>query len=295
MRRTLIRWGAVAALGLAWPGAPGARAGAPAETPEAPDTIDFAPAVRLERARVCLRVTDLACAAVELSAARAGAADLDDAGRVELERLTAEVALARGDDRGAAAALDALLARSPAWAPAPEAATPALGDALGAARRRADHAPPELTVSAPGARVPAGKALRLDVAAADPSGVARVVLHVAVADGTVVDLAMGADAGGRFRAAVPAELVVVPEVRLWIEAWDGVGNGPARWGEPGAPQRVAVTPTDSGGVTSRWWFWTAVGAGAVATGVMLAVLLSSGGGQGGGNEVGGVQIVPEFP
>jgi len=256
---------------------------------------DLSPAVRLQRAQVCYRVDDLVCAGDELAAARARRAELDDAGRIELERLTAATALAAGEIAAAGAALDALLGLDPGWIP-PESASSAFRDAWAEARRRADLSPPRLAVTAPPDRVRAGESVKVEAAASDPSGVDRVVLHVAMADGTVVDLAMPPSEGGHYRGTVPAELVVVPEVRLWVEAWDALGNGPARWGDRDAPQRVAVLPREEeGGLTSKWWFWTAVGAGAVATGVILAVALSGGGGSDGGDDTGSFSFDLELP
>ena len=270
----------------------GALAAAPAVQAGEPD---FPPTERLERARVCLRVGDLGCAGEELAAARARASELGGLGRVALERWTAEAALAAGDAEGAARALDALLALEPGYAPAAGELSAACASALAEARRRADQAPPSLAVHLPAARAEAGRPFAVEARVADPSGVARVVLRVAVADGTVVDVALGDAGEGRYRGAVPGPLVGVPELRLWVEAWDGLGNGPARWGGPEAPQRVVVRPREEAALTDRWWFWTAIGAGAVATGVVLAVLLA---GEDGGprpSEVGKLRVAPEFP
>ena len=288
MRRTIALPSVAMALALVLTWSAPLRAGEP------PDGPDFPPAVRLERALVCYRVADLACAADELAAARARQGELDAAGQVELERASAEVALARGDAAATERALDALLALAPAWQ-APEGTSPELRAALTAARRRADRAAPTLTLAAAPKTARAGRALPIEASVGDPSGVSRVVLHVAAADGTVVDLGMVATAGDGYRGTIPGELVRVPEVRLWVEAWDTLGNGPGRFGDASAPHRIAVTPADDDPVTAKWWFWTAIGAGAVATGVILAVALSGGGGDAQRTETGALHPVLRFP
>lgn len=109
--------------------------------------------------------------------------------------------------------------------------------------------------------------------------------------------------GRTFQAVIPASRVT-GRLEYFIEAFDVLGNGPARMGTPETPMRVeavaklppvslpppvkaspppppildppppAENNDDSeGGIFSQWWFWTAVGvvvAGA-ATGTALAL------------------------
>lgn len=60
-----------------------------------------------------------------------------------------------------------------------------------------------------------------------------------------------------------------------VDRWDGVLS---ELGTPKKPLSFAVQPGSTGdGLITQWWFWTAVGVGAVAIGVATALVVTSGG------------------
>lgn len=240
------------------------------------------PAQRLPRAKLCLDALDYSCAERELAHAREALETFAPADRQEILRLSAETALSEARPDDAKAHLLALLALDPRFDPGPDAWPPAWRAVLDAARRDApDRLPPELEVEAP-TEVDAGKGFELVARARDDSGVGAVTLFVAGRR-----LPMATTDNETWRALVPAELVAGDTVGLYVEATDRHGNGPARWMSADKPFRVVVRaetvtlppppqrPPDEGSdpsVTETWWFWTAIGAAAIATGVTVWAL-----------------------
>lgn len=155
-----------------------------------------------------------------------------------------------------------------------------------------------------------GQALIIRARIEDPSGVfaPSVYIRVEGMDASYVAIAMRAVDGepGVFEAVVPAARLQ-GDLSYFVEAFDELGNGPARVGAPEAPLEVAVvpeaalpkprrppggwtsggtdvraaTPTpeddDDGGVLGSWWFWTLVGAAVVGGAAAGVVALSDGG------------------
>ena len=232
-------------------------------------------AERLVRARLCMAALDYDCAREELALARAAADELGGAERQEALRMSAETALALELPREAERHLVDLLAVAPDFAPPPGAWPPAWREALDRARSLVpDTRPPRLVVEAP-ARVEVGREAAFRVQAEDRSGVAGVALLVRLPAGAgtgAVRFAMTTTDGRTWLGRVPAELVHGDALAVWIEASDRVGNGPARWGSPEAPQRLPVVrplpePTP---LLETWWLWTAIGVGAaVVAGVAV--------------------------
>jgi hypothetical protein len=275
---------ACAASGLAF--GPALAVPVPPPTHEAPtipaahDPVPPSARAALERARICWEAVDLACAARELTLARATLSDLEPAERLEVLRLSAELALA-GDDREAARArCKDLLELEPRFAPTtwPEAWRTVLDEAR---RLLPDRLPPRITLDPPRS-VPARKPVTLAVKVTDPSGAGRCELVLPATPPATPEalpaelrLPLATRDGETFELILPAERVRPPAVLFHVEAWDRAGNGPTRWPEVGshalpvdAPPTVATPP-----LTERWWFWTAIGAVVVGGAVALALAL----------------------
>lgn len=253
--------------------------------------VEPAPDIRaqLARARVCWAALDPECAEAALVDVRAALDSLDPPQRSEALRLSAEVALAGERSNDAHTHLLALLALEPRFAPTgwPAAWLAALAAARAAAP---DRLPPDLKVSLP-SEVRPKTAIAIEVRADDPSGVARCELIVA--DETRIAL-LSAD-GLSFRGEIPKALVRSPELLVRIEAADRGGNL-ATWPAQGS-QRIAVTAplVKDPPLTSRWWFWTAIGA-VVAGGVVgLLVALDGADAAADPGATGNLNIFPETP
>jgi len=237
----------------------------------------------LERARVCWAAVDVECTAAALAEARAGLDALAPGEQIEVLALSAEVALSADDRAGAREHLRAVLERDPRFSPAwPEAW---LAEVAEVRRAMPDVLPPELALTLP-ASTPPKRAVRVQVRATDPSGVARVTVRVAGRE-----LACVTADGEAWLTEVPREIVKVPDLSLETVAVDRAGNAATR--HDVLPVVVPPEPP-SPPLTSRWWFWTALGVG-VAAATTTIVLLATGGDEGGsGAELGGlvVDVVP---
>ncbi len=153
-------------------------------------------------------------------------------------------------------------------------------------RAAPDVRPPELAVQAPKTAI-AGAPLTVTVSATDRSGVAGVTLFIGAGDA----FPMATTDGETWQVAIPAELVPAGELRLWIEATDRAGNGPARWGSAEMPRLCAVTdpappiadplttatieppPEADTPVWETWWFWTTIGVGVAGVGTLVYFLV----------------------
>lgn len=149
---------------------------------------------------------------------------------------------------------------------------------------------------------PTGQGLVIEAQMRDPSGIFAPTVYVRTVgvDRSFVSIAMQAVGPELYRAEVPASRVR-GRIQYFIEAFDEMGNGPARVGSPDAPLEVeAVEPPplpkvetlppkaavraeppeakdeDDGGILSTWWFWTLVGV-AAAGGAAGAYLATQGG------------------
>ena len=138
-----------------------------------------------------------------------------------------------------------------------------------------------------------GQELRIRATITDESGIFAPTLYVrAVGQEDFITIEM-TKAGKNFEARVPGEQMG-GDIEYFIEAFDELGNGPAREGSPEAPLLVPVfdpsllPPTlgdpltaqvseDERPLTEKWWFWALVGVG-VAAGVTTAIILASSGG-----------------
>lgn len=252
----------------------------PPSSPASPDPAPLPARAALERARVCWEALDLTCAGRELTLARAALSDLEPTERLEVLRLSAELALSGDDHEAARARCKDLLELEPRFAPAtwPEAWRALLDEAR---RLLPDRLPPRLILDPPRS-VPARKPVALVVKVLDPSGAGRCELvldapHASTPDSAPPELRLplATRDGETFELLLPAERVRPPAVLFHVEAWDRAGNGPTRWPEVGshalpvdAPPVLAATP-----ITERWWFWTAIGAVVAGGAVALALAL----------------------
>ncbi len=240
----------------------------------------ISPTEQLDRARVAYAALDFAGAELELIAVRAGLSQLDEARRRDALQLSAEVAMASERWADTDAHLDALLAANPRFEPAEAAWPPAWLAALARVRQaRPDVLPPEVAANQPSMAVQ-GQPLQLSVTARDSAGVASVVLTI---DG--VDLPLAAAEPPVWSTRVDGAHVQPPELSGKIVATDARGNA----SDP-LPISVPVVAAEAPAlpVTSRWWFWTvlgAVAAGGAAAGIAVAV----GGGEDGGTVRGQVE------
>ena len=202
---------------------------------------------------------------------------------VEALTLSAVVSLSLDQYEQAESMLLALLLRSPSFRPPEGGWPPAWTAVFDAARRRVpDRYAPTLTVDAPTV-APIGRPIRIRVKAVDPSGVRTVQLSLAE---PTLRLDMTPIDATTYVVDIPAEHVVSPRVRFWVEAYDQYGNGPGYFAPPRRPTSiridsplVAVDAPDSSAAPAEsifesWWFWTLTGALVVGAGVSTAVLVS---------------------
>ena len=109
----------------------------------------------------------------------------------------------------------------------------------------------------------------------DPSGVAAVRLQYRVRGGSTYGvLPLAPAAPTQFAGQLQPAAAHPPGIEFFVEAWDRLGNGPARLGAPDRPLFVEVRPAPKverpTPFYERWWFWTGVGA-AVAAGTAVAL------------------------
>jgi len=144
-----------------------------------------------------------------------------------------------------------------------------------------------------------GQPVEISAKFADPSGVFQPMLYFRSATGMggggYTPLPM-VESGGQHAATVPAG-AVVDRVEYYLEAFDGMGNGPARSGSPEKPHVVrAIGISGNAGrhgssqgsndpflqgsfepepvskpFYKTWWFWTATGV--VVVGTVVAIVL----------------------
>jgi hypothetical protein len=274
--------------------APPAPQSPPAQEPSATTAAREAAEAALVRGRLCFEAVDFTCAEHELGLARAG--PLSASAKVEALRLLAEIHLGREDRASARELCLDILLLDPAFAPTvwPEPWRAVLAEAR---RLAPDRAPPEVVPSWP-ANAARGAALEISAQVTDPSGVGRCEL-VVLPDGP--RLRMRTDDGERWSTMLPVELVDAG-VSLTIEAWDKLGNGPARAPDTGAfaltlaPPTAANAPIGPGDtpITSRWWFWTGLVVVAVGAGLGLGFAFA-GDGKAASSALGDVNVVPQFP
>ena len=264
-----------------------------AAAPAPDDTV-----TRLERARVCWAALDPECAEAELALLRDRLATLAPESRLEVLRLSAEIALAHERHDDARRHLLSLLELDPRFSPSawPEPWKKALADATLAAP---DRLPPELEVVVP-TQAPPKRALKVEVRARDRSGIARCELIVARPEGELRTTLLSAD-GLVFEGEVPADLVRAPSVEVRVEAADRTGNlacwpsGPDCTRAAHAIPIVLPPPQETPPITSRWWFWTAVGAVAIGGAVTLVLALDGADGPGDSARVGDILVIEEYP
>ncbi|MCC6622121.1 MAG: hypothetical protein IT385_12735 [Deltaproteobacteria bacterium] len=243
-------------LALVWSAAPD-----PEPTPMPP----------LERARLCWAALDAECAEAALVEARAGLAALAPGERLAVLVMSAEVALSA--DRGDAARehLRAALEIEPRLAPAwPEAWLATLAEVR---RTMPDRLPPTIRLELPDSLPPKRPAL-VRVHVDDPSGVSRVVVRVGGRE-----LVCATTDGLLWQVEVPREMVKIPDLTVEAVAADRLGNEASERAVVAVVPPIAP-PTRDPPVTSRWWFWTAIGVGVAAIATTVALVVDGGAGEG---------------
>jgi hypothetical protein len=236
---------------------------------------------------------DFACAASELDLAREAMTASPIPVKATVYRLSAEVAFSQDRQREAEAHLRSLLEVVPDFAPAKGAWPPSWVSTLERIRSAMpDRLPPRIFFEPPAGRP--GEPVSISVRTEDRSGVGGVSCHVLGRRPLTLQL-VTAD-GQNWTGNIPGPLVEQPAVLLWIEATDLANNGPATAGDRDHPLRIPVTPAPrvSTPLTSRWWFWTAIGAAAAGAGLGTYFGLAAGRG-GSGHEKGGVKVEVGWP
>lgn len=172
----------------------------------------------------------------------------------------------------------------------------ALLAALASPAVAADTSPPRIT-HVPIERAPSGQALMVRCEIVDDSAIFAPSLLVRGKGTKEFDtLDLKKTTGNLYEAIIPAEQVT-GNLEYVIEAFDEIGNGPARVGSPETPLVIEVvdpsqmpppapvvttqapgpavdvtapppaTAGSSGGLHTKWWFWTLI-AGAAAGGAV---------------------------
>lgn len=102
----------------------------------------------------------------------------------------------------------------------------------------ADREPPKMR-HAPVVEAAYGEQIKVRVALFDPSDIYEATLYYRRAGTRDFLHATLVDTGSDFVGTIPAE-VVEGDIEYYLEAYDTLGNGPARRGSPGAPLRIRV-------------------------------------------------------
>ena len=163
--------------------------------------------------------------------------------------------------------------------------------ALAEARGRLAELPAreQMQVLTLSAEVAPKQAIAVRLRVRDPSGVARVSVRAGGRDFVCVT----AD-GELWQVELPRDIVKVPDLSLDTTALDRAGNVSTRHDVIAVV--VVARPPDDTPLTSRWWFWTAIGVGVAAI-VTTVVVVTAGDGAvaraGDGSIVVDVQVAPE--
>ncbi len=261
---------------------------------------------RLVRVRLCVSVRDARCARDELMRALSAQSGASPEQERELWVLKAEVALLTASPTAVAQALDALVAEVPEFGVQerkwPVEWQQALAEALA---RRPDTSPPELQVDQ-GQRCQEGISCQWTVQAKDPHGVERVILVVSPGDGLpVLRLRFRRAQDEAWRVEIPAEILSSAELKVRVEAWDLLGNGPSGWPSGERNHSLAVSPAPviappevvDAPLWEQWWLWTLVGAGVagLAVGIYFLAVPEESPSTATSTEPGGLQVDFRWP
>jgi len=124
--------------------------------------------------------------------------------------------------------------------------------ALSASASARDRKPPKIHHT-PIAQAQINKVVEVRVAITDRSGVFDPTLYYRTAGATEYLRSTLVETGAEFVATIPAAAVTA-DIEYFVEAYDELGNGPARVGGPSKPLRVAVSaeaPPANGGSTDN--------------------------------------------
>lgn len=129
------------------------------------------------------------------------------------------------------------------------------------------------------AEAPSGESLEVAVRLDDPDDRVRsiVLAYRPAGEPGFVRIDAARSPQG-FSATIPGDQIESPVVEYYFEALDERGNVVGRRGDERIPLRVPVPGADSGGVWTKWWFWTLIGVG-VAAAVAIPVGVVYGGGE----------------
>lgn len=143
----------------------------------------------------------------------------------------------------------------------------------------APPAPASIQHTSP-AQADPGEAVELRATLDDPSG--RIVSVVLAYRQGTSDVYRRLDTelvDGEHIATIPGDDVAPPLVEYYFEGLDANGLPVASRGDVAAPLRIAVEG-DSGGIATKWWFWTILGVAVVGAVVTAVILTRDDGGPG---------------
>ena len=202
--------------------------------------------------------------------------------QARIYELLAFTYLSLGREAEAEGAYRSLLAIEPDFEPGAEV-SPRFRTFFGGVRERweadgrpgrAPPAPASIRHASP-AQADPGESVELRASLDDPSGrIVSVVLAYRQGTSDVFRRLDTEPVDGEFVATIPGEDVAPPLVEYYFEGLDADGLPVASRGDVAAPLRIAVEGEGAGGVATKWWFWTILGAVVIGGGVTAAVLLA---------------------
>ena len=146
----------------------------------------------------------------------------------------------------------------------------------------APPAPASIRHASP-AQADPGESVDLRASLDDPSGrIVSVVLAYRQGTSDVFRRLDTTRDGEDFLATIPGDDVAPPLVEYYFEGLDGDGLPVASRGDVAAPLRIAVEAPGQGGIATKWWFWTILGAVVIGGAVTTAILLTRDDGPGPG-------------
>ncbi len=201
--------------------------------------------------------------------------------QARIYELLAFTYLSLGREAEAEGAYRSLLAIDPAFEPGGDV-SPRFREFFSGTKQRweeegrpggAPPAPASIRHTSP-AQADPGESVELRASLDDPSGrIVSVVLAYRQGTSDVFRRLDTTPAEGEFIATIPGEDVAPPLVEYYFEGLDADGLPVASRGDVAAPLRIAVEG-ESGGIATKWWFWTIVGAVVVGGVVTTAVLVT---------------------
>jgi hypothetical protein len=252
------------------------------------------PEQHIQRGTLCLEMMDYDCVDRELKALRDQITDgglrLTPQQKRSIHLLSTESLLSQKNWEPARAEMKLLLRANPTFNPTPGAWPPEWTRILEETRAlMPDSLGPVITfLSLSPDQAPGPWKLRVELR--DPSGIGAVHLH-AQTGSRQNRVVMTTSNGVIWECTIPNDWGVRSadgraQLSLWVEGFDLKGNGPGRLASQGRPKLVSLNPAPGlnapkpdreESILSKWWFWTAVGAAAIAGGSTVYVLTQNNG------------------